>query len=81
MNRQTSWGNWGITFYEMADRALPGEASPRMAKCHGRYNFPCGPQGPTDGFYGSPERKRYEQMCRDWMNHGVLPAGLEKLPI
>lgn len=67
-NRHCEWGNWGIGFYD---------PQPDPTRNYGvlvaRIEFPCGPQGPCDGFLGSPEREAYKRMCRDWTERGILP--------
>lgn len=75
--RRVEWGNWGITLYEY-ESTDPHAA---MRKCYGRLNFPCGPQGPIDGFLGGAEHRKYRQICEDWQEQGILPDGLEQLPI
>ncbi|SRR6266566_1527619 len=60
MIRTAEWTNWAINFVQEAIVVAS-------------LDFPCGPQGPCDGFVGSPERKRYQSMVHEWMTNGALP--------
>jgi hypothetical protein len=60
--RTASIGNWGLTF--LADGLVAGTVY-----------FPVGPQGPIEGSLGSPERERYRQAARDWVDKGILWIG------
>lgn len=64
--RSVSWGHWGLTFSEGEGPDWRQVAS---------LPFPVGPQGPQDGFLGSPERERYREACRAWTERGELPEG------
>lgn len=67
--RTVQWGNWGITFM------LPQlDRTRNYGDIVGTLYFPCGNQGPCDGFLGSPERKRYEDAVKDWIENGNLPT-------
>lgn len=67
--RFVDWGNWGISFYT-GERgwAKPGQFIARIC-------FGVGACGPCDGTIGSPERMRYQAMCRAWTQTGTLPDG------
>lgn len=72
-HRTCQWGNWGITFYN---------PQPDLTLNYGilvaSIDFACGPQGPIDGYLGSPLRESYKKMCRDWTEHGILPESAKK---
>jgi hypothetical protein len=68
--RQASWGHWGICFFW----AVPDAYAP--ARIEGTLYFPCGPQGPQDGFVGSREHQRYADAVKVWREQGTLPEGL-----
>jgi hypothetical protein len=64
--RKASWGHWSLTLWV---------ETPAPMVFHNVY-FQVGPQGPQDGFLGSPERQRYEAIVKEWVCGGVLPMGV-----
>jgi hypothetical protein len=73
--RKAEWGNWGLTFFTEHRLSTDGYA---RYEIHGRIFFPCGAQGPTDGFVGSSQHESYKQMIKAWQTDGVLPENLTK---
>jgi len=63
--RTVYWSNWGITFYQ-------GNNQSDLTKVK-ELQYAIGPQGPVDGTIGSPTRKRYEKICAEWVEKGILP--------
>lgn len=63
--RTAEWTNWSINFVD-------------EAKVTASLYFPCGPQGPVDGFVGSPERKQYQSYVHDWITAGTLPPNVTR---
>ncbi len=64
--RKAEWGHWGITLYD-------GDA------LVGGVQFPCGPQGPVDGMIGSPERQRYTDAVKAWLERGDVVALMQQI--
>ena len=74
--RSASWGHWAITLYT---GDVWGDY--RTAIAVGGVTFPCGPQGPVDGYLGSATREAYRAAIRAWMEHGeILPPLLRYDP-
>ena len=69
--RTAEWGNWGITFLDVQP-----DRSKKYGLIIGTLYFPIGTRGPCDGFIGSSERMSYQDVVRNWMDDGTLPAGL-----
>lgn len=69
--RCAEWGHWGITLYTSAQDG--SYASAATAPSY-RISFPCGAQGPVDGFIGSPTRKRYRDIIEAWKRDGTVPT-------
>jgi hypothetical protein len=69
--RQAEWGHWGITFFTK----VPGDYAPTTID--GVLYFPVGTRGPMDGLLGSPERQKYAEAIKNWMEQGVLPDGVQ----
>lgn len=67
--RFVSWGHWGISFWNGDRNDQP------TWQAIAEVSFPVGPQGPMDGFIGSPERQRWIDACRVWTERGELPEG------
>ena len=69
--RSVEWGHWGITFMRpQSDRTK------NFGEIVGHVGFGVGNCGPVDGTVGSPLRAQYREMCRAWVERGVLPSNL-----
>ena len=70
--RYCEWGHHGITFWERSEEQAAAR-SREPGVLHHTVLFPGTAQGPCDGTVGSPERRAYQQLVLDWVEHGRLP--------
>ena len=69
-SRTVEWGNWGITLMDTQP-----DKTKNYGVIVGFVRFPLGTRGP---FVSPKMQKRFEEICKNWIEFKILPTELEQ---